>query len=152
MTILELAAVTASASLALGVLLLVLYLLLSRQGRRQSVAEELRPAEKPSRSDVRRMMDELADLAEQIDVRMDSRIQQLQEAIGQADARLRQLRQSQEPPCRPDYQTVGDPAHGEILRLDRQGLDAVEIARRMEMDIGEVELVLNLNRDQSRHQ
>jgi len=35
--------------------------------------------------------------------------------------------------------------HREILRLRRQGLDALEIARRTEMDVGQVELILNLH-------
>ena len=37
------------------------------------------------------------------------------------------------------------PVHTEIMRLMQQGLDAVEIARRVSMNVGEVELVQNLH-------
>ena len=39
-----------------------------------------------------------------------------------------------------------DPRRAEVLRLAEQGIDLVEIARRTGMDVGAVELVLNLQR------
>ncbi len=141
MTILELAAVAAAASLVLGVLLLILYMVLTRQSR-QMRKDAIAGADASMRQDVRRLMDELGHLAEQIDLRMDARIQELQEAMGRAEKTLQRLGSE----GISDYRPIRDPAHGEILRLDGQGLDSLEIARRMEMDVGEVELVLNLNR------
>lgn len=44
--------------------------------------------------------------------------------------------------ARPPIESLSDA----ILRLDREGLDAIEIARRAGASVGEVELVLNLNR------
>jgi methyl-accepting chemotaxis protein len=142
MTILELAAVAAAASLVLGVLLLILYMVLTRQSR-QMRKDAIAGADASMRQDVRRLMDELGHLAEQIDLRMDARIQELQEAMDRAETTLQRLGSGGKGP---DYRPIRDPAHGEILRLDGQGLDSIEIARRMEMDVGEVELVLNLNR------
>lgn len=42
--------------------------------------------------------------------------------------------------------TLKSGRHSEILRLQGEGISNVEIARKLQMDIGEVELVLNLNR------
>jgi len=43
-----------------------------------------------------------------------------------------------------DDDAACNPRHAQIARLGRQGLPPVEIARLMEMNVGEVELVLNL--------
>ncbi len=42
------------------------------------------------------------------------------------------------------------PLHQEIIRLGNQGLDPVEIARRVQRNVGEVELILNLFRQNAR--
>ncbi len=42
------------------------------------------------------------------------------------------------------------PLHQEIIRLGNQGLDPVEIARRVRRNVGEVELILNLFRQNAR--
>ncbi len=44
-----------------------------------------------------------------------------------------------------------EPQQGEILRLHRQGLDLVEIARRLELTVGEVELTVNLSKSLGRY-
>ncbi len=46
--------------------------------------------------------------------------------------------------------TVCLPLSDEIIRLKSQGLDDIEIARRLDINVGEVELVLGLQRCSSR--
>lgn len=59
------------------------------------------------------------------------------------------------PPARPENAApqapplnaskLQSPRHAEVLRLHKQGLAALDIARKLRMDIGEVELVLRLH-------
>jgi hypothetical protein len=44
-----------------------------------------------------------------------------------------------------DAAQLKSPRHVEVLRLHRQGLDSIAIARKLQMDLGEVELVLRLH-------
>ena len=54
--------------------------------------------------------------------------------------------QSQPPAAATPAKLVGS-RHSEVLKLHSQGLDRTDIARRLGLDTGEVELVLNLNRN-----
>lgn len=93
--------------------------------------------------------------ARRIESRVDAKIAELRRLLADADARIAQLRHLIPPQARPADSATPDASplsrrQEEILRLHSQGMDAVRIARRMEMDIGEVHLVLNLHRQQSR--
>ena len=148
MTAWHLAAIAAGVTLALGVLMLLLYAVLVRQARTLRTEMPLARAEASVRDDVRRLMDELTRRADQIDRQLNDRLQALQQAMQQADEKLKRLESE---PAGGKYRPVDDPAHSEILRLRRQGLDLVEIARRVEMDVGEVELVVNLSQAASQN-
>jgi hypothetical protein len=118
--------------------------------------------------DVRRMGAELQGLAEDIDRRLDERLQQLNETIACCEARIDELRAlaaaptgeqspasadppeaagAPDPPDEDEKETpsqyVGD---GEIARLADEGLPAFEIARRLGRQVGEVELAVRLLR------
>ena len=96
--------------------------------------------------DIGELVDHLEKLAGQIDERIDRRLAQVAEQLSRADARIaemnQQLRQEQEA-ARPIIK-LSQATGSEISRLGKEGLDAVEIARRMRMNVGEVELILNL--------
>ena len=97
----------------------------------------------------------LDQVARRIESRVDAKIAELRRLLADADARIAQLHHLAPPQS---GQTDSATPHGtdlsrrqeEILRLHSQGMDAVRIARRMEMDVGEVDLVLNLHRQQTR--
>lgn len=118
--------------------------------------------------DVRRMSTELHSLARDIDRRLEERLTQLNDTIACCEARIDQLRtlaaaptaestaasvhapetptptdQPDEDAKDPPSQYVGD---GEIARLAEEGLPAFEIARRLDRQVGEVELALRLRR------
>jgi DNA-directed RNA polymerase specialized sigma24 family protein len=83
---------------------------------------------------------------------LDAKIAELRDLLVQADLRLDELRSltlggaGDEPPR---LSVALPPARrDQILLMDTEGLDTVEIARRMDMDVCEVRLVLNLQRTQ----
>ncbi len=92
--------------------------------------------------------------AEELPGDLEQRIRRLQKLIADADGRIDELRRLAA--AREDdaglYQPDGpdEQARAEIIRLGRQGLEAVEIARRMDVAVGEVELVINLGRRAAR--
>ena len=77
------------------------------------------------------------------------RLVEFQRLLDQADNRI--ARPDGTRPSGPDdpagagRSTAADKAD-EIARLAVQGLDAIEIARRMNVDVGEVELMINLHK------
>ena len=103
--------------------------------------------------DIRELMEQLDRLAGTVDGKIESRLNEMRQALSEAAARIAELRElaacdteSVSPHKRPIK--IGQAATMEILRLARSGADPVEIARTMKMDVGEVELVLSLNRSQ----
>jgi hypothetical protein len=124
---------------------------------------------------VHELMEELDQLAGRIDQRIERRMAELKRLLAEADAEIARaeaniaranVRTGPKPPAGGSYEAVDaapsisrngpaeplaarderiDPRYEEILRLSGQGLDAIEIARRVEMNVGEVELVLNLH-------
>ncbi len=97
--------------------------------------------------DIRDLMAQLDRLAQQIDGRVETRLADLQKLLAAADERVTQLRALLEAPqpATPAIK-IREGLNNEILRLHREGADSVEIARTMRMDVGEVELILSLQR------
>ncbi len=124
---------------------------------------------------VRELIEELDRLAGRIDERIEQRMAQLEGLLANADAKIARvdaeilaangraegttgiagsyeavpapgssLRDAPPTPSAGSADKM-DPLYEEILRLSGQGLDPIEIARRVEMNVGEVELVLNLH-------
>jgi len=143
MSLLELAALGGGITFGLG-LLVMLGLFLRRRSSSPDEAEVTPLAGEVVGQDVRTLMDELDRMAGQIDIRLNAGLQKLDESIGIAEEKIAALN-DQSRQVEGAYQPVEDPATNEILRMNRQGLDSIEIARRMDMDVGEVELIINLN-------
>ena len=78
------------------------------------------------------------------DTALAHRVAELQQLLNKAEQTIRELRAMKAPAA------SGPPMQTAILRLSRQGLDTVEIARRLMMNVGEVELILNLCRGSQR--
>jgi hypothetical protein len=146
MTVWHWAAIGGGALIAAGLILLIVYLVLARK---RDVMRSLRKGQAANQAawnrDLRNMLAELQDLALRVDRRLNGRMERLSELIDQADRTIHRLEQR----CQPGPEALGshghrDPACKRVLTLAGQGLDPVEIARRMEMDVGEVQLVLQL--------
>ncbi len=103
-----------------------------------------------------RMAERVRQLTEQVDtmaevqIQLVGRVEQLEQPIADTDAWPNNVGapaaispQASSSPNESEHPAI--PAHGEIMRLMQQGLDAVEIARRVSMNVGEVELVQNLH-------
>lgn len=119
---------------AAGILVWILHRVL----RKQCAALSERMAAEAMPDALRR----LGELTEQLEAELARRCEELKELTarveGKADAEA------------PDHPPTGGlPIESQtqaILRLDRAGLDPIEISRRSGSPVGEVELVLNLNR------
>lgn len=96
---------------------------------------------------------------------LESRAERLEKLIERADTTLMELRESErraaaapsavqqiprradtivEPKPREQHSIFTDPVHVEVCALAEQGLGPVDIARRMQLPTGQVELILNL--------
>jgi hypothetical protein len=73
---------------------------------------------------------------------------QLRRLLAEVDQRIEELRRlsAQAVTTSGLARSALERQQAEVFRLSRQGLDGVEIARRLELDVGEVELMLNLQR------
>lgn len=141
---------TVAAAACVGASVLILfYLLVRRLRRRPPAASGLRTS-----VGIRQLHAEVADLRRRVEALGEQietgRADALREAIGQADERIAELRRLAGL-VEPQQTGRREGREGqEILRLSRQGLEPVEIARRMKMPVGEIELVLHLERSAER--
>jgi TolA-binding protein len=96
--------------------------------------------------DIQELMDNLERLAGRIDERIDRRLAQLDNQLSQADARIAEINQKLQQDEESSHPTIrlSQATGSEIARLGKEGLETVEIARRMRMNVGEVELILSL--------
>ncbi|MCK4601342.1 MAG: hypothetical protein KAU28_02675 [Phycisphaerae bacterium] len=130
-------------ALAAMVLAILAMRKLLRRSRRQDIADAVG-------NDVAELMAQLDGLARRIDTTVESRLSRLQKLIDVADARTAALGRydaqgpSQNQPPRPSQESPQRSV--KILQLKNQGMDIVEIAKQLDMNVGEVELVLNLKR------
>ncbi len=83
------------------------------------------------------------------DAEIQTRMAEMRKLLADADRKIDRLRDltagSDESAELAWSDSSGHPKGDEIIRLGRQGLDAVEIARRLHTPVGEVQLVLNLS-------
>jgi hypothetical protein len=106
--------------------------------------------------DVERQMNgvlvEMANMARQISAQIDSRSAKLEELIKEADDKIAELKslssgeivQETAPSPRAVQKAQEDARHAEVYTLADEGLGAVEIAKRIGRQRGEVELILAL--------
>jgi hypothetical protein len=110
-------------------------------------------ASRPLRDEVQQLCEQLREVAEQVDRHVDRRLGELRRLVRQADARIADLQraaagdayapESPTPPAEAD--AAGESRTARVLAMAGQGLGPVEIARRLRMDVGQVELVVNLH-------
>jgi outer membrane murein-binding lipoprotein Lpp len=123
----------------------------SRSGPR-AAGDSARAAE--ACNDVRDLMAQLDRLAAQLEGRLDACLEKVRAASAEADAKIARLQElgegaAGEPTGRPKRPIkISEAAGLEVMRLSRTGMDPVEIARQLKVDVGEVELVLSLQRAQ----
>jgi len=175
MTYWQQAGILAGCLIAAGVaLLMVVVCLKNRQGaarRDRGVSSDAEGI----RADIRELTAELDALAGRIDKRIEQRLDELRRLVSEVDAKVAEAEAKlrgldgpggsykaappaaadaeESPPTgrtRPKAGAKISPQHQEVLALKAQGLNAVEIARRVAMNVGEVELVLNLHQSRSR--
>ena len=102
-----------------------------------------------ARDDINELMLRLEELSREICGQIDTRFAKLEHAIREADAKLAALRAATEAPTPVDpagSDAPVDPKHAEVCRRARDGQIALQIAREMDMPVGEVELILSLQR------
>ena len=107
------------------------------------------PAGRKLARDVNELTKRLEQTAQRISARVETQLSQLRQLQQQLEERAAQLATMLD-----RTGTAGDnypplpleSQQQEIVRLSRQGIDPVGIARRLELSVGEVELSLNLQR------
>ncbi len=82
-------------------------------------------------------------------------VDELQRLLERAESRVEELRSLLAADLHAVAHAPGDPTadrrEDQILLLQTEGLDEIGIARRLDMDVGEVQLVLNLHRSRQEH-
>lgn len=115
--------------------------------------------ETQAREDIDELMVRLEELSREICGQIDTRFAKLEHLLTRAERTLAALKPAESPaaspagPADPPAEVPppeADPKHEEIWALAAQGRPAVEIARQAGMTIGEVELVLSLERSRRR--
>ena len=151
----------AGALLAAGMLALLTDLLRRRRRRallRLAAAEASAGRATQAARDLKAQLDAMA---RDIDEKMAGRINELRELLDDVEARAVELRALALPPDPPDHDPnyapqvlLGEESQRPASRLSGrevhdladEGLDAAEIAHRLDRPIGEVQLILNLQR------
>jgi len=168
MSELEIAGILAGCLVGAGVFLLLIAVHLKiriERFRRVRRAEESR--ELAVHADLRELVSRLHEASDGIERRVQVHIEELKRLLSETDAKIGHLRDEARgggalasdgtpersqgkppqgepaPPEAPGDRTTGA-SYEEIFRLKGQGLDPIEIARRVNMNVGEVELVLSL--------
>ena len=94
-------------------------------------------------------------MAHSVDQRVDERLDKLEKLLAEADRKISELNSAlqTQPPAGGSENAEssegivgGNQPVAAVLRLSREGLDNLEIARRLGMEVGEVELTLNIYR------
>lgn len=108
--------------------------------------------ESQARDDINELMVRLEELSREICGQIDTRYAKLEHVLAESEKTLSALRaalqqqsalpRSASSPTPPP----ADPRHAEIFRLAQSGKTTLEIARELAMTVGEVELVLSLER------
>jgi hypothetical protein len=130
---------------ACGALVTILTVALVARFRRRRVRRRDLPN---LRSDVAELAGQLEDYARQIDQQVVQRLDRLEALLAEADGKEAELRRLLEAQGKAGADGTPRPRGGDdqVVALAAQGLDSVEIARRLGMEVGEVELMLNLHR------
>ena len=120
------------------------------------------------KGDLQRLLVDLQDLARQINGHIDTRFCKLEVLIKEADEKIRQLEKlcgvNNQSPSEDNENTPGgiseqenkperiDPERAMIYKLADAGKSVVEIARQMNKNTGEIELILSLRKSERQAQ
>lgn len=149
-------------ALIVGILAVVYLMMRPKFRKSDPLARPMFSSLSQQRSVERQMQNllvELSEMARQVSGQLDTRAAKLQVLIDEADRKIAQL-QGTPPPTgeAPALRLAGehapsatptppaDPRHAPVYELADQGLDAREIASRLDRPSGEVELILALRR------
>lgn len=79
---------------------------------------------------------------------LQSRMDDLQRLVNETDRKVESLRRLLDQASQGSLYPppMLEPQHEAILHLRSQGLDSIDIARRLDLDVGQVELTLNLRK------
>jgi hypothetical protein len=124
-------------------------------GRITGREEVIDPRVDSLRDDLSRLLKELEELSARLDQQLAVRHQSVQEAIRDADQRIKALRLLVHAACVKNGGHPGDTPDmrtRRIYELADRGLSATEIARRLEEPAGEVDLILNLRTEAERNE
>jgi len=147
-----------------GVVLVIIVVMINmRQRQSHRNSEHLAPREKIERAkqthamrgDLRQMMVELEDLTRRFSAQLDAKSRRIETLIDQADqtiARLEQLNgqntaSPSEPESKPEPQpdpVEVDPLARQIYQLADSGENSIQIAKKLDEQVGKVELILAL--------
>jgi len=137
----------AASFVASGVVLGLIVVVLRQRTRPRRIEGNQEEAASPDERmrDLEALADRLERLAARIERDLARQMQETRSLLTETErrtARLRELLDGHEPGSYESSEETRRKA--EVVRLSRQGLDPVEIARRMRLDVGEVELLVRL--------
>ncbi len=123
----------------------------SRPAVPHAASPEATGSRQPMRGDAEQLLVELQELGREIEGRIDTRIQYLTRLLAEADRTIERMSSAvaaaREQPAGGEQPAAGDDSRrAKVLALARDGADAAEIARRLELPKGEVELMIGLAR------
>ncbi len=132
-----------------GILIVCFVLLWSRRSNLPEGSDELKEKLQGLIDEMNRMTGELSsNLEERMNI-VQRMIEQLDAKIAEADRRINNLEQAKQT-IRPVASPRPAPPRGneadQVLSLAQRGLDAGAIAQRLQKPLGEVELILNLQK------
>ena len=135
--------------LVLAVLLIVVLLLQTRAPRSVQGTEELARSLGKIIQETKSIADEFESnlkerqaLIQQLMAKLDQRVKEAQDLYGQ----LQNLPRDHRPAPSPGLIAPSQGDQRKVIALARQGLDAETIAKRLQKPLGEVELILNIQR------
>lgn len=149
--------------MGVGIMAIVLYSLTMKRRRRGAAGFEPNTSESSqlhnsrlqtqARDDINELMVRLEELSREICGQVDTRYAKLEHLLARAQRTLDALNAAAAAPVPPVGKATplaapppGDPRHTEIYDLSQQGITTIDLARRMNMTLGEIELVLSLER------
>ncbi len=97
-------------------------------------------------TELEKLLVDLQDLARQINAQIDTRFCKLEVLIKEADEKIRKLQALKNGSNPPTLQEESDPEKSLIYKLADAGKSSVEIARELNKNTGEIELILSLRR------
>jgi hypothetical protein len=131
-----------AAAVALGLVVVVLrQRTRGKAPRAEGDAEEARDGQA---RELAALTERLERLAERVERDLSQQMREARDLLAETERRASEPREGSSGGSPGRYEPGAEPRRAEVIRLSRQGVDAVEIARRMDLEVGEVELMVHL--------